>query len=120
MASDWIRLRQMRLYGYHGVYPEERERGQIFEVDVELGIDLSRAAASDALEDAVDYVAVHRAVAQIVTGPPHMLLEALAGEIADGLLRQFPVAQVTVRVRKPRVQMPGPIGSVEVEIHRPL
>lgn len=118
MEHDWIRLRTIRLYGYHGVYPEERERGQFFELDVELGADLSQAAASDRLADAIDYTEVYRTIAQIVTGPPRMLLEALAGDIAERLLRQFPVTRVTVRVRKPHARMPGPIGSVEVEISR--
>lgn len=118
MERDWIRLRAIRLYGHHGVYPDERERGQLFEVDVELGGDWSRAAATDRLDEAIDYVSVYRTVAQIITGPPRMLLEALAGEIAQRLLHQFPVTRVIVRVRKPFVQMPGPVGSVEVEVSR--
>ena len=50
-----IQLRGLSLLGVHGVLPEEQQRAQPFEVDIDLTVDISKAAATDALEDTIDY-----------------------------------------------------------------
>ena len=119
MAEDWIRIRKIRLFGYHGVYTEERRQGQPFEVDVALQTDLKQAGQTDAIGHTIDYVEVYRTVEQVVTGPPMQLLEAVAEQIASKLLEQFPASRVVIHLRKPHVRMPGPVGTVEIEISRP-
>lgn len=119
MAADCIRIRQIRVFGHHGVYAEERTQGQPFEVDLELRADLRTAGVSDDISGTIDYVAVYRLVERIVAGPPKRLLETLGETIAREILETFPVTRVTVRLRKPRVRMPGPVGAVEVELTRP-
>lgn len=118
MTDDWIRLRQIRLFAHHGVYPDERKRGQLFETDVELQMDARAAATSDTLSDTVDYVAVYEVVRQIVSDSPVALLETLVERIALEILRSFAVSQVVVRMRKPQAPMPGPVGGIEVEVRR--
>lgn len=112
-----VTLKNMMFYGYHGVYEHEREMGQRFFVDVELGFDMTQAAASDALEDTVNYVAVYDEVKTVMETHKFNLLEALAGCIADRLLAGR-VSEVTVRVRKPSVPLPAPLDFVEVEFTR--
>jgi hypothetical protein len=43
---------------------------QLFEIDIELGLDLSRAMTSDALTDTVDYSRLHAIVREEVEGSP--------------------------------------------------
>ena len=83
----------------------ERERGQAFLFDVRL--EVSDAALSDRLEDAVDYREVVRCVREVSDGRRFALLEALAGAVADAILVRFPVERVRVRVRKPEVRPAG-------------
>jgi 7,8-dihydroneopterin aldolase/epimerase/oxygenase len=83
---DRIELRGLRALGTHGVLPEERERSQPFEVDIDLEVDLRRAGRSDDLAETVDYGAVAGAVAAAVAGPHLDLLEALAERIAGAVL----------------------------------
>ncbi|HEY3811318.1 MAG TPA: dihydroneopterin aldolase, partial [Acidimicrobiales bacterium] len=66
---DRILLRGLHLVGTHGVLPEERERAQPFEVDLDLAVDTRAAGRSDALADTVDYGAVAEAAAAVITGP---------------------------------------------------
>jgi dihydroneopterin aldolase len=84
---DRIELRGLRALGIHGVLPEERERPQPFEVDIDLEVDLRQAGRSDNLADTVDYGAVAGAVAAVVGGPHLDLLEALAERIASAVLQ---------------------------------
>jgi dihydroneopterin aldolase len=83
---DRIELRGLRALGIHGVLPEERERPQPFEVDIDLEVDLRRAGRSDDLADTVDYGAVAGAVAAAIAGPRLDLLEALAERIAVAVM----------------------------------
>ena len=118
--TDRIRLNDMLFYGYHGLQPEERALGQRFQVDVELQLSLRAAGASDDLNQTVNYVEVYRRVEQVLTGPPLMLLEAVAERVAGRLLDDFPAAdRVSVRIRKPQVPIAGALlGSTEVWIER--
>ena len=108
----------MRFQGRHGVYEWEQMTPQPFEVDVELSKNLQAAGVDDDLELTVDYGAVFDAVRQIVESTSYRLLEALAEAISHELLTAFPVAEVGVRVRKPQVQLGGPLDYAGVEIWR--
>jgi dihydroneopterin aldolase len=118
--SDSIQLRGLRALGTHGVLPEERQRPQPFEVDLDLHLDLRRAGRTDALADTVDYGAVTAAVAAVIGGPHTALLEHLAEQIAAAALATgAPHAiAVTVRVRKTRPPVPFELASAGVTIHR--
>jgi dihydroneopterin aldolase len=116
--DDKIILQNMVFRGRHGVHPAERELGQRFEVDVELGFDLSRAMVSDALQDTVDYSRVYAIVREEVEEHHYQLLEALAGAIVRHLLAELPIISVLVRVRKPQVPLHGILSHTAVEIKR--
>jgi 7,8-dihydroneopterin aldolase/epimerase/oxygenase len=111
-----IELRGIELHGRHGVLPEERERGQRFLFDVVL--DVPEAAASDRLEDAVDYREVAAAVRDVSDGRAFELLEALAAAVADELLARFPVEHVRVRVRKPDVVLDPQVEFAAASVER--
>jgi 7,8-dihydroneopterin aldolase/epimerase/oxygenase len=100
-----VELAGLRLFGHHGAYEEERERGQDFLFDVEL--DVAERGASDVLADAVDYSEVARCVQIVSDARRYNLLEALASAVADELLRRFEPTRVVVRVRKPSVAPAG-------------
>lgn len=116
---DRVLLQGIQFYGYHGVYEEERRLGQRFLVDVELRLDLSRAASEDDVSAGVDYSQVHAVVLAIGTRHQFKLLETLATRIAAAILEQFPIQEVTVRATKPAPALPGVLAGVSVEVTRP-
>lgn len=110
----------MRVLGAHGALPEEQERAQPFELDVDLTADLSLAGRTDALVDTVDYGLVAAAVERVVVDERHRLLERLATRIADDVLAlDTRITAVTVSVRKLRPPVPVDLGSAGVTIRRP-
>jgi dihydroneopterin aldolase len=112
-----VEVRDLRVFGHHGVHEEERERGQDFVFDVEL--EVGERGTSDRLEEAVDYVEVARAVQEVSGARQFALLEALAAAVADELQRRFSPERVRVGIRKPEVRPAGLDGTVAVTVTRP-
>ncbi|MGB2805826.1 MAG: dihydroneopterin aldolase [Candidatus Zixiibacteriota bacterium] len=113
-----IRLHNMTFYGYHGVSAAERQTGRRFEVDIELAVDMDKAAASDRLQDTVNYTEVYRTVEELVAQDRFSLLETIAVRLAEEILKKFEPKEVTVRVRKKIPPVPGNLDHIEVEIKR--
>ena len=115
---DTIRVIGLKFVAAHGVHESERVLPQPFEVDVEVKLDLSAAAASDQIADTVDYAGVAGAVQTVIDGEPHYLVEKLAGLIIERVGELIGRGEVTVRIRKPRAPITIPFETVEVELRR--
>lgn len=115
---DKIVLKGLSFFAYHGVLKAERELGQPFTVDLEIGLSLEKAGKSDNLNDTFNYEEAYRQTEQIILGETCSLLETLAARIADKLLSNQLVKEVKVRVKKERPPIPGKISQVYVEIER--
>lgn len=119
MTSDRIVLTDMVFQARHGVHDHEKTTDQRFEVDAELFLDLQPAGLEDDLARTLDYGRVYETVRTIVESTTFNLIEALAEAISHELLFDFPaLKEVVVRVRKPQVQLGGPLAHAGVEIRR--
>ncbi|HEX2699518.1 MAG TPA: dihydroneopterin aldolase [Acidimicrobiales bacterium] len=115
--ADVIELRGLRVLARHGCLPEEREREQPFEVDLDVHVDLSVPGRSDDLDDTLDYGAVV-AAAVVAAGPPSKLLEHVAERVAQAVLADSRVTAVTVAIRKLRPPVPADLATAGVRITR--
>lgn len=98
---DRIHITNLMVRGILGINPDERVNRQDILVNVTLWADTAPAAASDDIDDAVNYKTItKRIIAHIEEGEP-MLVERLVQEIADICLEDERVEQVEVRVEKP-------------------
>jgi dihydroneopterin aldolase len=113
-----IELRGLVVFGRHGYLEEERRLGQRFLVD--LWVDVrGEATDTDRIEDTVDYRRLAALVRELFGGPERLLLEGLAGAIADGIVeRHSAVEHVRVRVRKPDVVLDPPVEYAAVVVER--
>jgi dihydroneopterin aldolase len=98
-----------------GVTDQEQATPQRVWIDLELAIDARRAAARDAVDDALDYARLVQVVSERVQRKPYRLLETMAEDVAAQILGQFATPEVLVRVHKRA--LPG-IESAAVEIVR--
>ena len=118
MSDDRIRLTGLRVFGRHGVLPQERE-GQDFLVDVELHLDLRAAATSDDVADTVHYGELAGRLAAVVSGEPVDLIETLAQRLAEVCLSYALVERAQVTVHKPQAPIPLEFADVSVTVVRP-
>jgi dihydroneopterin aldolase len=115
--SDSIKLEGITAIGFHGVYTEERVKGQKFIVDVKLSLDLKGIA--DDLTKTVNYADVAHLVVRHITGEPVKLIETVAESIADEILKDFPlVKKVKVKVHKPEAPINIEFSDVVVIIEK--
>lgn len=116
--ADRIELHGLRVRGNHGVFEHERRDGQDFVVDLTVWLDLAKAAASDDLADTLDYGALAARAAAIIEGPPRNLIETVAAEIADDVMRDRRVHAVDVVLHKPSAPIPLTFADVLVVASR--
>lgn len=113
-----IELRGLRLSGLCGLLPEERERRQPLEFDVDLYLDARRAAQTDDLANTVDYGAVCDFVASTLEAESFLLLERLADRLASELAGWPGVIEVEVVAKKLRPPVPYQMASSGVRVRR--
>ena len=117
-STDRLSVRGIEAVGHHGVLDFERRDGQVFTVDLTLGLDTSPAAGSDNLNDTVDYGSLVVAVKDAVERDPVDLIETLAQRIADVCLTDTRVEWTEVTVHKPHAPIEATFTDVTLTITR--
>jgi dihydroneopterin aldolase len=99
--TDIVFIRQLRIETVIGVYDWERTIKQPVVLDIEMASDNAVAAASDHLDDALDYNAIAERLKQFVGQSKFQLVESLAERCAGIILGDFGVAWVRIELAKP-------------------
>ena len=116
--TDELAVTGIECYGHHGVFDFERREGQVFVIDLVLGIDTAPAAASDDLRDTDDYGSLVASVKAAVEKDPVDLIETLAQRIADVCLLDDRVEWARVTVHKPDAPIDASFSDVALTITR--
>jgi len=117
-STDRLAVLGIEAVGRHGVLDLERSEGQVFKVDLVLGIDTRPAAATDELQDTVDYGNLVAAVRNAVETDPVDLIETLAQRIATLCLADGRVQWTEVTVHKPDAPIEVTFTDVALTITR--
>lgn len=116
---DQIRIRNLNIFAHHGVYQQEKEKGQNFCVNAVLYTDVEKAGESDDIADAVDYGAVCLFIDEFMRENRFDLLEAVAEHLSEAVLFAFPaVKRIALEVEKPDAPIPLRFDSVSVKMER--
>jgi len=97
---DIIFLTDLRIETIIGIYDWERETKQTVILDLEMAADINKAAASDTIEDTLDYKAVAKRIIQYVEESEFQLVETLAERVAEIILTEFAVPWVRLKLNK--------------------
>ena len=98
---DTIFLRDLEVDTTIGIFEWEKRIKQKVRIDLEMGTDITKAAASDSIEDTLDYKAISKRVAQFVEDSRYELVETLIEKVAEILLNEFNITWVRVTISKP-------------------
>lgn len=98
---DIVYIRDLRIETIIGIFEWEREVLQTVSIDLEMASDIRPAAASDDINDALDYKAISKRVIQFVSENHFLLVERLAEELAAVIMNEFGVPWLKLRLSKP-------------------
>lgn len=112
---DKIIIRDLLLRGIIGINPDERVKQQDILINMVIWADIRQAAASDAIEDAVDYKSITKRVIQHVEASSDFLVERLVTDLARMVIIDFGVERVQVRVEKPGALRFAESVGIEIE-----
>lgn len=116
---DIIRIDNLEVYAYHGVYDEEKEKGQYFYVNAELYTNTRKAGMNDDLDISTNYGTVCDFIHDFMTKHTYDLIETVAEQLAQALLLEFKlVKSVLLEIRKPHAPIEKEFETVSVEIER--
>ena len=99
--SDAIFLHDLKIDTVVGIWEWERRIRQTVSIDLEMGADIKRAAATDSIDDTLNYKMVAKRVQQFVAESRFALVETMAEKIAALVLEEFDVPWIEARVSKP-------------------
>lgn len=98
---DIVYISELQIETIIGIYDWEREQRQTVSLDLEMGTDISAAAASDDITQTLDYKAVAKRLIAFVEQSEFLLIETLAEKIATIVLTEFDVPWLKLRIGKP-------------------
>ena len=117
--NDRISIKNLKVFAYHGVLPEEKRSGQYFYLDIELYGDYLMACLLDSLDEAVNYDEVCNCAYQTMTDCHYDLIEHAAQVVCDSILKEFErVSEVEVTLKKPHAPVKCDIEYAAVTIRR--
>ena len=116
---DKITIKNLKLFAYHGVNPEEKENGQNFFIDLDYYVNITKACYSDDLNDTVSYAKVTKTVRRAFTSQSFDLIERAAQAVADAVLDEFKdITRVDITVKKPEAPVNADFEYMAVAISR--
>ncbi len=116
---DEIRIENLEVYAYHGVYKEENEKGQYFYVNATLYTDTRAAGCADDLSLSTNYGEVCHFITNWMQEHTYQLIETVAENLAREILLNYHlIHRITLEIRKPQAPVGLPFESVSVQITR--
>jgi len=113
---DKIFLTQLSVECVVGIWEWERQVKQTVTLDIEMAADIRKAAASDHIDDTVDYKKVSKRLQTFISESSFQLVETLTERVAEIIVKEFGVQWVKVRLDK-KGALRGARG-VGIEIER--
>lgn len=101
MSLDTVFITALHIETIIGVHAFEQNAPRPLILDLEMGVDIREAAASDRVRDAVDYSAVADAISKLAAGRRFQLIETLAETIARMVFERFPITTLRLSIGKP-------------------
>ena len=98
---DIVYIRELEVETIVGIYEWERTVKQVVSLDLEMATDVKKAAATDSIDDALNYKAVTKRLISHIQTSEYQLVETLAQSCADLILSEFSVSWLKLRLGKP-------------------
>ena len=100
MSTDIVYVRDLRIETVIGIYDWERQIKQTVVIDLDMASDIAAAAATDNIEQALNYKSIAKRVIDFVGAAEFQLVETLAERVAEIIITEFGVPWLRLQVNK--------------------
>ena len=116
---DKITVKNLKLFAYHGVNPEEKENGQNFYIDLDYFLDLSKPCESDDVTDTVSYAKIVKTIRRVFTERSYDLIEKAAQAVCDALFEEYEaIERIEITLKKPEAPVNAEFDYLAVSLTR--
>ncbi len=113
-----VSLKSVKIFAYHGMFPQETVLGNWYEVDVAVKADFSKTAQTDDLSNGVDYQKLYEIIKSVMTSPKQ-LLETVLEIIFSDIIKVYPSVQsVEIKLRKLNPPVGGQVAYSQVSLYK--
>lgn len=116
---DKIIIKNLEIFAFHGVNPEEKRDGQTFVFDIVVFLPLNVPCETDHVDDTVSYAKMVKTVRRVAQDEKNDLIEKVAQRVADALLKEYEkIEKVKITLKKPEAPISATFDYVAIEIER--
>lgn len=118
-SLDQIKIENLEVFAFHGVFEKERKNGQSFYVDATLYLDIHKAGQTDDLEYSENYGEVCHFIHDFMRKNTFLLIESVAEKLAQSILINFPLIQyLDLVIKKPHAPIGLPFENISISVSR--
>ena len=116
---DKITIKNLKIFAFHGVNPEEKENGQNFYLDIDYYVNIIKACKNDDINSTVSYAKVVKTVRRAFTEEKYNLIEKAAQAVADAIFESFEaIYKLEITLKKPEAPVNADFDYMAVTIFR--
>ena len=116
---NYITIKNLEVFAYHGVFPEEQKIGQLFFISAKLYLNTSPVAQKDSLETSVNYDEVCHFLTSLMTEKTFCLIETVAEYLVRNLLWKYPLIHaVELSLSKPNAPVNLPFEDISITVKK--
>ena len=95
-----IKIKDIKIFGYHGVYPNEKKNGQHFYLDIEYLSSINISKIKDNINEVIDYLDVIKYIKEVFNLSRYHLIEKTANNLMEKLLSRYDFKYIKLCIRK--------------------
>ncbi len=116
---DQLRIKDLEVYAYHGVFESEKQLGQKFVIDVRLDYDMTKAAVDHDLDASIHYGILSQELTDWLQASKEDLIETVAYQLVEKIFATYSMVQaVDLELKKPWAPIGLPLDTASVRICR--
>ncbi|WKY43802.1 2-amino-4-hydroxy-6-hydroxymethyldihydropteridine diphosphokinase [Eubacteriaceae bacterium ES2] len=116
---DYLTIKDLEVFAFHGVFPEEKKLGQKFLISIVLSLDMRPAAISNDLTKSVHYGQLSHELEEEFKKESYDLIETAGEKLAIYVLEHYDmVKSVSITIKKPWAPILRSMDTVSIELNR--
>ncbi|MBI45804.1 MAG: dihydroneopterin aldolase [Candidatus Marinimicrobia bacterium] len=113
-----IKISNLEIFGFHGVYHHEKEKGQYFYLDIDYSLKKNIDLINDSIDNTVDYIEFISTIIDLFNKKRYSLIEVLAKDIVQKIVSIYDVGYIKLVIRKKIILDNNNIDFISVEVEK--